>query len=354
MKEGFSSSYKIFSMIQFTTEELAKYLDATVEGDKNLILTGFAPAALATKGQLTFAENEDYLQKADQSQASAILLDGQAISTSGKTIIRVRNARVAFARLMQLFFPEPIFEPGIHPTSVVEPGAEIDPTAHIAPYCHIGAGAKIGANVVIGDVCQVGANVIIEEKTRIFPRVTLYPGVKIGKRVRIHSGTVIGSDGFGYVMDQGVHVKIPQIGTVIIHDDVEIGANVTIDRGAMDATEIGRGTKIDNLVMIAHNVKIGENCIIISQVGIAGSTKLGNYVVLAGQSGIAGHLAIGNQVTVGAKAGVMNDIPDGQMWLGAPAMPHKDAKRIMISWTMVPDALKRLRNLEKEIENLKQ
>ena len=266
----------------------------------------------------------------------------------------MKNARIAFAHVMQLFFPEPLFEPGIHPSSVVEPGAEIDPTAHIGAFCKIGKSAIIGKDVVIGDGCQVGEGVQIGEKTRIFPRVTLYPSIKIGKRVRIHSGAVIGSDGFGYVLDQGRHLRVPQIGTVIIHDDVEIGANVTIDRGAMEATEIGRGTKIDNLVMIAHNVKVGENCILVSQVGVAGSTRLGDYVVLAGQVGIAGHLKLGSQVTVGAKAGVMNNIPDGEMWLGTPAMPHKDAKRVMVAWQSMPDALKRLRALERQVQDIKE
>lgn len=339
--------------MRFTAGEIAKRLAGTVEGDESLVLSGFASAAEAGQGFLTFAESELYLEKADKSQASAILLDGELKSNSGKTIIRVKNARIAFAYVMQLFFPEPIFEPGIHPSAIVEPGAQVDPTAYIGAFCRIGKSAVIGKGVVIGESCQVGDGTQIGDDSRIFPRVTFYPSVKIGKRVRIHSGSVIGSDGFGYVLDQGRHVKVPQIGTVIIHDDVEIGANVTIDRGAMEATEIGRGTKIDNLVMIAHNVKVGENCIIVSQVGVAGSTRLGNYVVLAGQVGIAGHLNLGNQVTVGAKAGVMNNIPDGQMWLGTPAMPHKDAKRVMIAWQSMPDALKRLRALEREVQSLK-
>ena len=314
----------------FTVGEVAERINAVVEGDPNLQLLGFAPAAAAAEGYLTFAENETYLEKADQSKASAILLDGKSKSSTGKTVL-----------------------PGIHPTSVVESGAEVDPQAHIGAFCHIEKGARIGKGTVIDAFCQVGENVQIGEDCRIFPRVTFYSGVKIGNRVRIHSGTVIGSDGFGYVLDQGVHVKVPQVGTVIVHDDVEIGANVTIDRGAMDVTEIGRGTKIDNLVMIAHNVKIGGNCILVSQVGIAGSTQLGNYVVLAGQVGLAGHLKLGNQVTVGAKAGVMNNIPDGEMWLGTPAMPHKEAKRVMVSWLGLPEGLRRIRQLEHELEELK-
>ena len=183
----------------------------------------------------------------------------------------------------------------------------------------------------------------------LFPNVTIYPRTEIGRRVRIHAGTVIGSDGFGYVLDGGVHRKVPQIGNVIIGDDVEIGANVTIDRGALGSTVIGKGTKIDNLVQIAHNVEIGEHCIVIAQVGISGSTKLGNYVILAGQVGIAGHLKIGNQVTVAAQSGVMHDIPDGEKWLGYPAQPDKQIKRQIIAIQHLPELLKRVAELEKKL-----
>ena len=172
---------------------------------------------------------------------------------------------------------------------------------------------------------------------------------EIGARVRIHSGSVIGSDGFGYVPDEGVHRKVPQIGNVIICDDVEIGANVTVDRGALGATVIGKGTKIDNLVQIAHNVQIGEHCLIIAQVGIAGSAKLGNYVVLAGQVGIGGHLKIGNQVTIGAQSGVMTDIPDGGKWLGAPAQPDREMKRQFIAIQRLPELLKRIAEWERKL-----
>src|SRR5205807_10095286 len=175
---------------------------------------------------------------------------------------------------------------------------------------------------------------------------TLYPSSELGNRVRIHSGTVVGSDGFGYVQDGGVHRKVPQIGSVIIRDDVEIGANVTIDRGALGPTIIGRGTKIDNLVMIAHNVVIGENCLVVSQVGIAGSTKLGNYVVLGGQVGVAGHLKIGSHVSVGAQSGVMTNIPDGEKWLFTPAQPDRLAKRVIIAMQQLPELIRRVADLE--------
>jgi UDP-3-O-[3-hydroxymyristoyl] glucosamine N-acyltransferase len=206
----------------------------------------------------------------------------------------------------------------------------------------IGARSVLQAGSCVGDDSKLGDDV------NLFPNVTIYPDTEIGRRVRIHAGTVVGSDGFGYVQDGGVHRKVPQIGNVIIGDDVEIGANVTIDRGALGPTVIGQGTKIDNLVQIAHNVEIGEGSLIISQVGISGSTKFGKYVILAGQAGFAGHLKIGDRVTVSAQSGVMTDIPDGEKWLGSPAQPDKQAKRQMIAIQRLPELLKRVAELEKQ------
>ena len=183
----------------------------------------------------------------------------------------------------------------------------------------------------------------------LFPNVTLYARTQVGDRVRIHAGTVIGADGFGYVLDAGAHRKVPQIGCVIIQEDVEIGANVTIDRGALGPTIIGKGTKIDNLVQIAHNVTVGEHCLIAAQAGIAGSTKLGHYVTLAGQVGLAGHLKIGHKVTVAAQSGVMHDIGDGQKWFGYPAQPDRQMKRQLVAIRQLPDWLRRMHALEKWI-----
>jgi len=208
---------------------------------------------------------------------------------------------------------------------------------------------KIGARSVLQAGNFVGDDSRLGEDTNLFPNVTIYPRAEIGARVRIHAGTVVGSDGFGYVQDGGIHRKVPQIGNVIIGDDVEIGANVTIDRGALGSTVIGKGTKIDNLVQIAHNVEIGEGSIIVAQVGISGSTRLGKYVILAGQVGIAGHLKIGNQVTVAAKSGVMNNIPDGGKWLGVPAQPDRQFKRQVIAIQHLPELLKRVAELEKKL-----
>ena len=306
-----------------TAAEIAKYLQGEVVGDGAAVLNSFALAEHAQAGDLTFAENEDYFARAEQS--------------------------AAFAKALALFFPEQKFAAGIHATAVVAQSAQIDPTAHIGPHCVIGERVKIGARSVLLAGNFVGDDSKIGDDAGIFPNVTTYPRTEIGNRVRIHAGSIIGSDGFGYVQDGGVHRKVPQIGGVIIGDDVEIGAGVTIDRGALGPTVIGKGTKIDNLVHIAHNVEIGEHSLLCAQVGIAGSAKLGNYAVIAGQVGVAGHLKIGNQVTIASKSGVMNDIPDGEKWFGIPAQPDHDVKRQIIAQRQLPELLKRVAELEKKL-----
>jgi UDP-3-O-[3-hydroxymyristoyl] glucosamine N-acyltransferase len=331
-----------------TAAEIAKYLQGEVVGDAAAVLNSFAAAERAQAGDLTFAENEDYFIRAEQSAATAIIAD-KRFSSSKKTLIQVPNARVAFARALALFFPEQKFAAGIHPTAVIAKSAHIDPAAHIGPHCVIGERVKIGARSALLAGNFVGDDSKIGDDAGIFPNVTIYPRTEIGNRVRIHANSVIGSDGFGYVLDGGVHRKVPQIGSVVIGDDVEIGAGVTIDRGALGPTVIGKGTKIDNLVHIAHNVEIGEHSLLCAQVGIAGSTKIGNYTVLAGQAGIAGHLKIGNQVTITSKSGVMNDIPDGEKWFGIPAQPDHDVKRQIIAQRQLPELLKRVAELEKKL-----
>jgi UDP-3-O-[3-hydroxymyristoyl] glucosamine N-acyltransferase len=313
-----------------------------------VVLKGYAPADRAQPGDLTFAENETYFARADASAASAILVSGEFTSAQ-KVIIKVANARVAFAKVLPLFFPEPTFAAGIHPTAIVATSAKIDPTVHIGPYCVIGEDVRVGARSVLQGGNHIGAASQLAEDVNLFPNVIVYSRTQIGNRVRIHSGTVIGSDGFGYVFDEGAHRKVPQIGNVIIGDDVEIGANVAVDRGALGPTVIGKGTKIDNLVQIAHNVVIGDHSLLVAQVGVAGSTKLGNYVVLGGQVGIAGHLKIGNRVTVAAQAGVMHDIKDGEKWIGAPAQPDRQGKRQMLAVQQLPALIRRVRELEKKL-----
>jgi UDP-3-O-[3-hydroxymyristoyl] glucosamine N-acyltransferase len=332
----------------FTAQDIAQRLGGQVVGDGATRLTGFAQAGSAQAGDLTFAENAEYFAAAEQSAASAILVSGDFTSAT-KTLIKVANARVAFARVLPLFFPEKAPAAGIHPTAVIAASARVAASAHIGPHCVVGEATVIGERCVLTGGNHVGDRARLGDDTRLFPNVVIYHDIVIGQRVRIHAGTVIGADGFGYVFDAGEHVKIPQVGNVVIGDDVEIGACVCIDRAALGSTVIGKGTKIDNLVQIAHNVVIGEHCLVLGQVGIAGSTRLGNYVTIASQSGVAGHLTINDRAIVMAKAGVMTDIPTGERYIGAPAGPDRQVKRQLIALQQLPELIKRVRELERRL-----
>jgi UDP-3-O-[3-hydroxymyristoyl] glucosamine N-acyltransferase len=336
----------------FTVSQIAEQLQGEVLGDGSVELTGFASADYARNGDLTFAEKDAYFTAAEESPAAAIIVTG-GFTSAKKILIRVPNARVAVARVLPVFFPPDQHPSGIHPGAMIADSAQIDPTAHIGPNCVVGAGVRLGARSVLMGGNHVGRDCQIGDDVCLFPNVVIYPKSLIGHRVAIHAGTVIGSDGYGYVFDEGRHRKMLQVGNVIIHDDVEIGANAAIDRGALGATVIGQGTKIDNLVHIAHNVNIGRHCLIMGQVGFAGSTRLGDYCVIASQSGIAGHLTLGNQAMVGAKSGVMRDIPDNGRVLGIPAAPDKETKRQMIAITQLPELIRRTRELEKQVAELK-
>jgi UDP-3-O-[3-hydroxymyristoyl] glucosamine N-acyltransferase len=337
--------------MSFTAAQIAEKLHGEVVGDGSVQLTGLAPADRARAGELTFAENAAYFAAAEHSQAAAILVAGP-FESAGKVLIRVANARVALARVLPLFFPPEEHPRGIHPSAVIAASAQVDPTAHVGPHCVLGARVRLGARSVLMAGNDLRADCQLGDDVCLFPNVILYRQTQVGHRVTIHAGTVIGSDGFGYVLDEGRHRKVLQLGNVVIHDDVEIGANTAIDRGTLGSTVIGQGTKIDNLVHIAHNVVLGRHCLIMGQVGFAGSTHLGDYVVVASQSGIADHLKLGNQVVIGAKSGVMRDIADGGRVLGIPAAPDKQAKRQMIAMQQLPELIRRVRELEKQVEQL--
>ena len=333
--------------MKFTVREIAEQVGGEVVGDGGIELAGFAQADAAKPGDLTFAENEKYFRLAEKSRASAILAPEEFVSEA-KPVIRVTNARVAFARVLPLLFPQKEFAPGIHPSAVIAESAQVVNSAHIGPNCVIGESAIIGRQAVLEANCIVGDQSSLGQAVRLFPNVTIYPQSRIGDRVRIHSGSVIGSDGYGYVFDRDHHRKIPQVGGVVIGDDVEIGANCTIDRGALGNTVIGEDTKIDNLVQIAHNVVIGKHCLIVAQTGIGGSTKVGEYTTLAGQVGVVGHIEIGPKSVVAAKAGVINNLDGGKQYMGFPAIPDREAKRQIIALQKLPELTKRIKKLEQE------
>ena len=335
----------------FTAAEIAARVSGEVIGDGTVVLTGFASADQAAAGDLTFADSDAYLSAAEQSAATAIFVSGTT-ATSSKVLIRVKHVRIATARLLPLFFPPEKPTPGIHATATVAATAKVDPSAHIGPHCAIADGVEIGPNCMLHGGNHIGRDSRLAADVELFPNVVLYPRTIVGKRVTIHGGTVIGSDGYGYVFDEGQHRKVLQVGNVVIGDDVEIGANAAVDRGALGSTVIGSGTKIDNLVHIAHNVELGQHVLVMGQCGFAGSTRVGDYSVVASQSGVAGHLKLGRQSTVGAKSGVMCDIPDGGTVLGIPAMPDKQTKRQWIAMQQLPDILRKMRDLQKKVEEL--
>ena len=334
--------------MKFTASEIAEQVGGEVVGDGSIELASFAQADSAKPGDLTFAENEKYFCLAEESPASAILAP-EEFSSETKTVIRVKNARIAFARVLPLLFPEKEFAPGIHPSAVIAESAQVADSAHIGPNCVIGESAAIGDHSVLEANCTVGDHSVLGHSVRLFANVTIYSQCRIGDCVRIHAGTVIGSDGYGYVFDKDHHRKIPQVGGVVIENDVEIGANSTVDRGALGDTLIGEGSKIDNLVQIAHNVVIGKHCIIVAQNGIGGSAQIGEYSMLGGQSGILGHTTIGPKAMIAARSTVLNNLEGGKQYMGFPAIPNFQAKRQLIAAQQLPELIKRIRELEKQL-----
>ncbi len=303
----------------------------------------------ASVGDISFVANPHYHRHIETTSASALVLDP---STPCERIPTLRHANpyLIFARVIDLLYSDPVMvTAGINPTSVIEPGAQVDPAASIGPLCHIRPGAHIGAGSRLVSSVSVGDDVTIGNNCLLYPGVRIMPGCKIGNDVILHAGVVIGSDGFGYAPSETGIKKIKQIGWVEIEDEVEIGANTTVDRGALGPTRIGRGTKIDNLVQVAHNVEIGPYSILCAQVGISGSAKLGKGVVLAGQVGVVGHLQLGDGVQVGAQSGVAHDAAAGVTLLGSPARELHEAKRIYAAIGQLPELVKRIRKLEDKL-----
>lgn len=334
-----------------TLAELASLIQADLLGNPLKQISGVAPFERASAEDVTLAGTAKFLKHLDESKAGAIIVPPHT-SPCNRDLLRVANPQVAFAQVVSLFHPPRKPLAGIHPSALI--GAQF--------AC--GEEGAIGAGVVIGDRVSIGRRVwlfpgvFLGDDVRLGDDVTLYPnttildGCRLGNRVIVHAGTVIGSDGFGFAPDGQAYQKIPHTGIVEIEDDVEIGANNTIDRAVFGQTRIGRGVKTDNLVHIAHNVSIGEHTVIVSQVGISGSVTVGRGVILAGQAGIAGHLTIGDGATIGPRAGVAKSVKPGQVVMGAPEMPHKQWLRVQRIVPMLPDLKKRLEDLEKKLAKL--
>ncbi len=333
-----------------TAGELASYLKAELSGDPSVVIRSVASLESAGPGDLVYVDSEKRLAEALASPASVVLVGSEAF-VRGKTILRVAHPKLAFARAVAWLLPEPPVAHGRHSSAVIDPSATLGEDVAVGPGVVIEAHARIGNHCQIGAGCYVGTNVEIGDGTILFPRVTIYRGVRIGRRVRIHSGAVIGSDGFGYVPTGTGWEKFPQRGGVEIEDDVEIGANTTIDRGALDETSIGAGTKLDNLVHVGHNVRIGRHCVIAAQTGISGSVVIGDRVVAGGQVGIADRVRIEEGAVLGAQCGIPTGkvIRRGQTVWGTPARPLDEFKKSYPYIARLPQMAERLAALERKL-----
>jgi len=339
--------------VAYTPAEIAAIVGAArTAGTTTRKIGDIASLSAARAGDLSFLGNTKYRSQVPESQATALLLpaDYEGEPRPEQVFLYVDNPSIALARVCarieQSLWPKPA--PGVHPSAVVAATAKVDPTAHVGPLCVVEDRARVGAGSVLQASVFVGRDARIGDGCWVMPGCVIASICTLGNRVRLQPGVVIGSDGFGYEFVQGRHEKIPQIGSVVIEDDVEIGANSTFDRARFSRTVVGEGTKIDNLVQVAHNVVIGKHCILCAQVGISGSTTLEDYVILGGQSGVAGHITLGKGSKAGGQAGVTHDIPAGTYVNGTPAIPYMLERRLQVLHQRLPDLFKRVEALEKK------
>jgi UDP-3-O-[3-hydroxymyristoyl] glucosamine N-acyltransferase len=330
-----------------TAREVADYLGAELEGDARATVSGVAGPERAQAHDLIYLDSQRHAERAANSAAKCVLAKPGTL-LAGKTLLKVGDPKFAFAKAAQWLLPKTPPHPGVHPTAVIAASAKIAARVSIGPFVVIEEGAEIGSETAVGAFCFVGRGARVGENCTLHPRVTLYAGAQLGNRAEIHSGAVIGADGFGYVFGEGRHWKFPQIGTVTIGDDVEIGANTTIDRGSLGSTEIASGVKIDNLVQVAHNVQVGGHSILAAQAGVSGSSAIGSRVVVGGQVGIADHCTLEDGAIVGAQAGIPTGktIRSGQTVWGTPARPLEKFKEQYAWFARLPELAARLRQLE--------
>lgn len=330
-----------------TAAEVAAAVGGTLSGAPDAVVEGIAPLDRATARDLSFLATAKYAPLFEQTLAGVVLITAELALTNGRCAARVvvSSPHDALLSLIPRFYRAPVREAGVHPTAIVAPGARVGANARIEPYAVIGDAAEIGDRAWIGSHSVVGAGAKIGADVRLHPHVTLYSGATLGDRVTVHSGARIASDGFGYVFRTGAHEKIPHVGRCIVGNDVEIGANSTLDRGSIDDTVIGDGTKIDNLVHIGHNVRVGRLCLLMAQVGVAGSSRVEDGAILAGQVGIAGHLTVGAGARLAAQAGVISDVPPGETWGGYPARPHRESLKASAALFKLSAMMRRLEEL---------
>jgi UDP-3-O-[3-hydroxymyristoyl] glucosamine N-acyltransferase len=332
--------------------EIARLVAGELRGDPDISVRAVAPLHRAGAGELSFLASARYASAFAESAADVVLLTPELAEAPGRAAARIVVARPHEAVLTVLphLYASPARQPGVDATARLGRGVRLGRDVTIGAYAVVGDGAEIGDGAWIGEHCAVAPGVVVGADTRLFPRVTCYAGTTLGARVVVHAGAVLGSDGFGYVYRDGAHAKIPHVGRCLIEDDVEIGANTTIDRGSVDDTRIGAGTKIDNLVHLGHNVQLGRLCLVMAQVGLAGSAHAEDGVVIAGQAGVGGHVTIGRGARIAGQAGVFGDVPAGESWSGYPARPHRESLRASAALLKLPGLLRRLERLLGERE----
>lgn len=339
-------------MLVRTLAELAAELGGAVVGDGTVVIRGVAGIREALPGDVTFLANARYEPHLAETRASAVICDRQPRECA-IPLLQVDNPYLAFQQAVRVFRPE-FYRPapGVHPTAVVAPDAALGEDVSIGPHCVVEPGARIGPRAVVMAGGYVGARAVVGEATLLYPRVVIREECVVGARCILHAGVVVGADGFGFAFDAGRYHKVPQVGNVVIGDDVEIGANTCVDRATTDSTRIGDGTKLDNLVQIGHNVNIGRHCIIVAQVGIAGSTELEDYVTLGGQVGVAGHLRLEKGAVVAAQSGVSRNVKPKEVVSGYPAIAHGAWKRVSVLLQKLPQLFQKTRELEQRVEAL--
>ena len=330
--------------------ELARLVGGELRGDASVSVSAVAPLDRAGAGELSFLASARYASAFADSDAAVVLVAPDLADAPGRTRVRivVERPHDAVLTVLPRLYAVPARVPGIHETARLGRGVTLGADVTIGAYAVIGDGATLGDRAWVGEHCVVGAGVELGADARLFPQVTCYPGTRVGSRTLVHAGARLGSDGFGYVYRDGAHAKIPHIGRCLIDDDVEIGANTTIDRGSIDDTRIGAGTKIDNLVHLGHNVHVGRLCLIMAQVGLAGSVHLEDGVIVAGQAGAGGHATIGRGARLAARAGAFGDVPAGETWSGYPARPHRESLRASAALLKLPSLLRRIERLLEE------
>lgn len=336
--------------MKLTLQEITKIIDGKLNGGPDVIITGAGDIDSALPGQIIFIKNKEYLEKAQKSSASAVISPPE-ITGLNKPSVTVAHPYLAFTKILNIIYLENrTYFKGIHPAAIIGKNLQLGKNVSIGPYTVIGDNVRIGDDTIIASTVFIGDNTVIGKTGFVYPNVSIRENVVIGNNIIIHCGTVIGGDGCGFIPQEEQYIKVPQIGNVVIGDDVEIGSNVAIDRGTIKSTIIGSGTKIDNLVHIAHNVSIGENSMLLAHSTFAGSTKIGRHAIFSGQSGAIDNLKIGDNVIAASRAAILNDIPDNSVVWGIPAIPINEQKKIIVSLRKLPDLIREVKELKKKLD----